>query len=102
MPRTGSGGSAAFGVVLVSVSKILTSAFHHLVISGISCYSCLWLQLVPPVILLDSISRPGRLDLSCISVVIVLSEGKLSSCREVAQKSGAQVQLLILGSETSL
>jgi hypothetical protein len=39
-------------------------AFHHLVISGASCYSCLWLELVPQVILLASISRPGRLDLS--------------------------------------
>jgi hypothetical protein len=37
-------------VILVSVSQILTFAFHHLVISGVSCYSCLWLELVPPVI----------------------------------------------------
>ena len=39
-------------------------AFHHLVISGASHYSCLWLELVPQVILLASISRPGRLALS--------------------------------------
>jgi hypothetical protein len=39
-------------------------AFHHLVISGASCYSCLWLELVPQVILLASISKPGRLALS--------------------------------------
>jgi hypothetical protein len=49
---------------LVSVSKILTFAFHHLVISGVSCYSCLWLEIVPLVILFASISRPGRLALS--------------------------------------
>ena len=51
-------------MVLVSVSKILTFAFRHLVISGVSCYSCLWLELVPQVILLASISKPGRLALS--------------------------------------
>jgi hypothetical protein len=38
--------------------------FHHLVISGVSSFSCLWLELVPQVILLASISRPWRLDLS--------------------------------------
>jgi hypothetical protein len=36
---------------LVSVSKILMFAFSHLVVSGVSCDSCLWLELVPPVIL---------------------------------------------------
>ena len=46
------------------VSKILTSAFRHLVNSGVSCYSCLWLELVPLMILLFSTSRPGRLALS--------------------------------------
>ena len=51
-------------MVLVSVSKILMFAFRHLVISGVSCYSCLWLELVPQVIMLASISRPGRLALS--------------------------------------
>ena len=50
--------------VLVSVSKILTFTFHHLVISEVSCYSCLCLEIVLLVILLASISRPGRLDLS--------------------------------------
>jgi hypothetical protein len=39
-------------------------AFHHLVIFGASCYICLWLELVPQVILLSSISRPVRLALS--------------------------------------
>ena len=59
-------------VVLVSVSKILTFAFRHLVFSGASFYSCLWLELVPQVIMLVSISRPGRLVLSLVSVVTVL------------------------------
>jgi hypothetical protein len=81
-------------VVLVSVSKILTFVFSHLLISGVSCYSCLWLEIVPPVILLASISRPGRLDLSCVSVVRVLSVGKLFSCREGAQISGIRTCLL--------
>ena len=49
---------------MVSVSKVLTFTFHHLVISGVSCYSCLCLEIVPLVILLPSISRPGRLVLS--------------------------------------
>ena len=53
-------GSAVF---LISVSTILTFAFGHLVISGASCYSFLWLELVPQVIVLASISRPGRLHL---------------------------------------
>ena len=48
-------------MVLVSVSKILTFTFCHLVISGVSCYSSLCLEIVPLVILLPSISRPGRL-----------------------------------------
>jgi hypothetical protein len=30
----------------VSVSKSLTFAFHYLIISGVSCYSCLWLELL--------------------------------------------------------
>ena len=51
-------------MALVSVSKILMIAFCHMVIPGINCYSCLWLELVPLMILLASISRPGRLDLS--------------------------------------
>jgi hypothetical protein len=40
------------------------------------------------MIMLASISRPGRLDLSLVSVVTVLSAGKLSSCREGDQISG--------------
>ena len=39
-------------------------AFRHLVISGASSCSCLWLELLPQMILLASISRPGRLALS--------------------------------------
>jgi hypothetical protein len=46
-------------VVLVSVYEILIFAFHHLVISGFRCSSCLLLDLVPPVILLASVSTPG-------------------------------------------
>ena len=69
-------------------------AFHHLVISEASYYSCLWFQLVPQVTLSASISRPGRLALSLVSVVRVFSSGKLSSCREGAQISGDQTCLL--------
>jgi hypothetical protein len=51
-------------VVLISVSKILKFIFRHLVISGVTCYSCLCLKIDHLVILLPSISRPGRLALS--------------------------------------
>ena len=47
-------------LVLVSV----TFAFCHLLISGVSCYSCLWLEIVPLMMLLASISRPGWLAFS--------------------------------------
>jgi hypothetical protein len=77
-------------VGLVSVSKILMFAFHHLVISGVRFSSCLWLELVPPVILLASVSSPE-------SQWSEHSAGKLSSCRGCAQKSGAQIHLLIPG-----
>jgi hypothetical protein len=73
---------------------ILTFAFRHLVISGVSCYSCLWLELVPLVILLVFISRPARLALFWVSVVRALSSGKLSSCREGAQISDIRSCLL--------
>jgi hypothetical protein len=79
---------------LISVTKILTFAFCHLVIDGVSCYSCLWLELVPPVVLLASVSTLGIPTLSRVSVFRVLSAGKLSSCREDAQRSGAQICLL--------
>jgi hypothetical protein len=69
-------------------------AFRHLVISGASCYSCLWLELVPQVIMLASISKPWRLALSLVSVVRVLSARKLSSCRECAQISGVRICVL--------
>jgi hypothetical protein len=72
---------------LISVSRILIFAFNLLVISEASCYSCLWLELVPQEIKLASISRSGRLALSLVSVVKVLSAGKLSSYREGAQIS---------------
>jgi hypothetical protein len=81
-------------VVLVSVSKIITFAFHHLVISGVRYSSCLWLELVPPVILLASVSTPESPTLSSIPVVKALSAGKLSSGREGEQKSGSQLCLL--------
>jgi hypothetical protein len=73
---------------------VLISAFHHLVNSGVSCYSCLWLELVPLVILLFSISISGRLAPSWVSVVRALSAGRLSSFREGAQISGIQTCLL--------
>jgi hypothetical protein len=44
--------------------------------------------------MLASISRPGRLALSLVSVVRVLSAGKLSSCREGAQISRVRTRLL--------
>jgi hypothetical protein len=68
--------------------------FCHLVISEASCYSCLWLELVPQVTLLASISRPGRLALSLVSVVRVFSASKLSSCREGTQISSVRTCLL--------
>ena len=46
------------------------------------------------MILLASVSRPGSLILSRVSVVRVLSAGKLSPCREGAQISGLQTCLL--------
>jgi hypothetical protein len=46
-------------VLLVSVSKFLIFAFHHLVIFGVRCSRYLWLELVPPMILLASVSTPG-------------------------------------------
>jgi hypothetical protein len=45
-------------------------AFCHLVISGVSCYSCCWLELVLLMILLVSISRPGRLALCRESLLL--------------------------------
>jgi hypothetical protein len=62
-------------------------AFRHLVISEPSCYSCLWLELVPQVINLASISRPGRQALFLVSVVRVLCM-QAPSCRDGAQISG--------------
>ena len=51
-------------VVLLPVSRIPTFTFRHLVISGVSSYSWLCLEIVLLVILLPSISRPGRQILS--------------------------------------
>jgi hypothetical protein len=46
------------------------------------------------VTLLASISRPGRVALSLVSVGRVFSAGKLSSCREGTQISGVRSGLL--------
>jgi hypothetical protein len=46
------------------------------------------------VTLLASISRPGRVALSLVSVGRVFSVGKLSSCREVTQISDVRTGLL--------
>jgi hypothetical protein len=81
-------------MIFVSVSKIFTFAFFHLVISGVSYYSCFWLELVPLVIILASVSSPGSPALSRVSVVRVLSAGKLSSCREGALISAVRTCLL--------
>jgi hypothetical protein len=75
-------------------------AFRHLVISGVSCYSFLWLEFVPLVILLASISRLGRLALSSVSFVRALSAGKLSSYREGAQISVVRTCLLAEDEDT--
>jgi hypothetical protein len=61
---------------------------------GVSFYSCLWLEFVPPVILFAFFSRPGSLALSRVSVVRVFSAGKLSSCMEGEQISGVWFCLL--------
>jgi hypothetical protein len=76
------------------VSRILMFAFRQVVISEASCCSCLWLELVPQVTLLASISRPGRLALSLASGVRVFSAGKLSSCMEGTQISGVRTCVL--------
>jgi hypothetical protein len=55
---------------------MLNFAFGHLLISGVSCYSCLWLEPVPPVILLASVSSPGSPALFWVSVVRVISSGQ--------------------------
>lgn len=79
---------------LVSVSKILTFVFHHLIISDVRCSCCLWLEPIPAVILLASVSTPGSPTLSWVPVVRALSAGKLSACMEGIQKSGTQIHLL--------
>ena len=45
---------------MASFGKVLALAFFHLVISGVRCTCCLWLQLVPPVGLYAFVSTPGR------------------------------------------
>jgi hypothetical protein len=81
-------------MVFVSIRKILMFAFHHLVISGVSCSRCLSLELVHPVILLTSVSTPGSPTLSWVPVVRALSARKLSSYRKGPQRSGTLIYLL--------
>ena len=69
-------------------------AFHHVIISGVRCSSCLWLELVPSVILLASVSTPGSPTLSWVPVVRALSSGKLSCGKGGTQRSGSQLCLL--------
>jgi hypothetical protein len=80
------GGSAGFWwcwVLLLSVSTFHKFAFCHLAIPDTSCFSCLWLELVPPVTLLASVSTPRIPTLSWVSVVRILSVGKLSLAGDV-------------------
>jgi hypothetical protein len=66
-------------------------------LSGNVChcwYSCLWVELVPPVILLVSVSTPRSPTLSLVPVVRVVSAGKLSSCGEHTQSFGDLLWLL--------
>ena len=72
---------------MVSVSKIFMFAFSHMVISVVSCYSCLRLEPIPPVILLASVSSPGSLALSSLS-------GQSTLCKQDAPRSGFQTCLL--------
>jgi hypothetical protein len=80
-------------MVLVSVSKIFTFTFHHLVISGASWYSCLCLEIIALEILLASISRSWRLDLSS---EFQWSEHSLKASSPLtgAQISGVRTSLL--------
>ena len=81
-------------VVLVSVSKILSFACHHLVISGVKCSSCLWLEPFPPMRLLATGSIHGRTALFWFLGVRALHVGKLSSYRKGTQRSEYQLCLL--------
>jgi hypothetical protein len=81
-------------MVLISISKIFMFSFHHLVIYGIRCSSCLWQELVPPVNLLVSVSTPGSPTLSWVPRLGAFSSGKLSSGREGTQRSGTQLHIL--------
>ncbi|EDL18878.1 mCG144679, partial [Mus musculus] len=60
-------------------------------------FSCLWLELFPPVILLASVSTPGLSTLTCVPVVRALTAGKLSSYSACVQKFGALIHLLSPG-----
>ena len=61
--RTRCVGSTGFWwclVVLVSVGKIFVVSFCLLIISGVRCYCCFWLDFVPPMSLYAFVSTPGR------------------------------------------
>ena len=77
--------------VLVSVIKILMFAFRHLVICGLICSRYLWLEHVPSVSLLVSVSTPGRTALSWVLGVRQLSGDKLPSGWEGVQISEVQL-----------
>ena len=79
---------------MVPVSKSLTFAFCHLVSSDDICSRCCWLEFVPPVILLASVSNPGSPTVSSVPVVRALSADKFSFFREGEQRCGAQLCLL--------
>ena len=74
-----------YWVVLLSVSKSLKFSFHHLVISAVRCSSCLWLVLVPPVILLATVSTPGSWTLS---LSLLNPSGQSTLCRQALLLQG--------------
>ena len=74
---------------MVSVSKILTFAFCHRVISVVRCYCCLWLELVPPVILLGVQLSPES---QCSEQSL---QASCSLAGKMLQISGVQICLLV-------
>jgi hypothetical protein len=84
-------------VLLVSVSKILTFAFRHLVISGIRCSSCLWVELIPPVIFFYPLSALLVIQLSPESQ---WSEHSLQACSPLLGKGHrSRAQLILLAED---
>lgn len=74
----------------------------HLVISGVRCSRCVWLELFLTVSLLVFVSTPGRLALSWVpgSEHSLVGQGQHSSGREGAQRS--EVQLCFLDEDEGL